>query len=85
MNKKPCGYKFHTTFNPRSIKHNAPRLLLGQWLKKKTAYIGSRPHDIIKPGVVCQPEVTLGVEEEVAGDDAARAISQRERDEEVSG
>lgn len=83
MNKKPRGHKFHTTFNPRSIKHNALRLLLGQWLKKKTAYIGSWPHDIIKPRVVCQPEVTLGVE--VAGDDAAPAISQRERDEEVSG
>lgn len=58
--------------------------MLGQWFKK-TAYIGSRPHDIIKPGVVCQPEVTLGVVEEVVRDDAAPAISQREKDEEVSG
>lgn len=52
--------------------------------KKKTAYIGSGPHDIIKPGVVCQPEVTLGVVEEVVQDDAAPAMSQREKDEEES-
>lgn len=47
--------------------------------------MGSRPHDIIKPAVVCQPEMTLGVVEEVARDDATPAISQREKDEEVSG
>lgn len=34
--------------------------MLGQRLKK-TAYIDSGPHDILKVGVVRQPEVTLGV------------------------
>lgn len=38
----------------------------------------------MKPGVVCQPEVTLGVVEEVVQDDAAPAMSQREKDEEES-
>lgn len=52
--------------------------------KKTPAYIGSGPHDIIKPGVVCQPEVTLGVVEEVVRDDAAPAMSQREKGEQVS-
>ena len=49
------------------------------------AYIHSRPHDFIKPGVLCQPEMPLGVVEEVMRDDAALAISQTKKDEEVSG
>lgn len=64
--------------------------LLSQWFeekkkKKNPAYIGSGPHDIIKPGVVCQPEVTLGVVEEVVRDDAASVMSRRgKKNKEVS-
>lgn len=78
MNEKHCSYKFHTTFHPRSIKHNVLWLCWVTGLKNENSTYWLGPHDNIKPREVCQPGVTLGVV--VVGDDA---ISQSGKDEEV--
>lgn len=78
MNEKHWSYKFHTTFHPRSIKHNVRWLCWVTGFKNENSTYGLGPHHNIKPWVVCQPGVTLGVV--VVGDDA---IWQSGKDEEV--